>query len=99
MLAIWVRAGGLARCSTRQRGIEVIFRLLQHKERQRLRRLKQCLGLVRCVVRRHVIPGKETGLKLSDPVVTFLKGKGSASRRAILKRALSEATIVEIAEF
>src|SRR5262249_16783038 len=69
---IWTR--GLASGGATQARIEMAFRLLQRKERQRRGSRVPSLHLVRCLKCRSVIAGKEARLELSDPVVTFQKG-------------------------
>src|SRR6516225_9463221 len=98
MLGVWVGAYGVAACGASQRGIEMIFRLFEHKERQRRRPRIPILDLLRCVDRRCVIAGEEPGLELSEPVVAFQKGVGGVTRRALFEGALCEPTIVEGAE-
>src|SRR5262249_50631820 len=75
--------------------IEVIFRLLHNKQRQRRGDRVQPLYFLRCVDRRSVIAGEEARLELSDPIVTFHEGARGLPRRVFLDRALGEATISE----
>ena len=51
VLGVRVGAQGLASCGAAQAGIEMAFRLLQGKERQRRRGCIPCLHLLRCVHR------------------------------------------------
>src|SRR6516165_12337030 len=99
MLGVRVGTHRLAPGGTRQRGIEVIFRLLQGKERQPWGRRVPCLRLIHCVDRRNVIAGEEARLELSDPVVTLQEGARGLTRAALLEGALCELTTVEGAEF
>src|SRR5262245_15000726 len=95
-----VRVGthGLAQRGAAQAGIQMAFRLLQGKERQRRGHRVPCLQLFRCLERRNVIAGEEARLELSDPVVAFQKGARGLTRDALLEGALGESAIVEGAE-
>src|SRR5262249_13631750 len=88
----------LAPGGTRQRGIEVIFRLLQGKERQPWGRRVPCLRLIHCVDRRYVIASEEARLELSDPVETLQHGARGLTRATLFEGAPCESTIVERAE-
>src|SRR5262249_12360784 len=93
-----VGAHGLAPCGASQRGIEVIFLLLQQKQRQIRGPRVPCPHLVCCLDRRRVIAGEETRLQLPDPVEAFQDSAGGLIRRSLLEGTFREQTIVERAE-
>src|SRR6516225_2692918 len=98
MLRVRVGADRLASCGAGQASIEMAFRLLQGKERQRRGCRVPCLHLFRCLDRRHVVAREKARLEFSDPVVTFQENARGLTRDALLERALRKSSIVEGAE-
>src|SRR6516225_8667005 len=99
MHGVRVGSHGLAPCGARQASIEVPFRALRGKERQRRRCRVPCLHLFSGLDRRHVVAREEARLEFSDPVETFQEDTSGLTRDALLEGALREFSVIKGTEF
>src|SRR5262249_28755214 len=83
----------------RQASVEMPFRALCGKERQRRRCRVPCLHLFSGLDRRHIVAREKACLKLADPVETLQEDASGLTRDPLLERALRKFSIVEGTEF